>query len=101
MYNLPSGLARAGQFGDTFGAVTALFTGVGFVATAAIIFIQLRDIKRREAERNETIKRREKERNETESLQRRVTTMSMVYDLENEFGSERMRTLRHIACDFS
>jgi len=90
MYNLPSGLARAGQFGDTFGAVTALFTGVGFVATAAIIFIQLRDIKRRE-----------KERNETESLQRRVTTMSMVYDLENEFGSERMRTLRHIACDFS
>jgi hypothetical protein len=79
----------AGTFGDAFGFLTALFTGVGFVATAAIIFTQLEDIKRRE-----------KERSEKERLQRRVTTMSMVYDLENEFGSERMRMQRHIACAF-
>jgi hypothetical protein len=82
-------LDEAGQIGDTFGAVTAYFTAVGFVGTALIVIVELQNIKQRQ-----------KERIEAERLQRRVTTMSMVYDLENEFGSKRMRMLRHIASGF-
>jgi hypothetical protein len=83
------GLSGAAKFGDTFGFVTALFTGIGFVGIAATIFTQLQDLKRQEEERNKGL-----------IIQRRITTMKMVFAMENEFESERMRKLRYIACDY-
>ena len=36
--------AAYGQFGDTFGAFTALFTGVAFVAVALTLYLQMREM---------------------------------------------------------
>jgi hypothetical protein len=39
------GLGKAAKFGDLFGFVTALFTGIGFVGLAATLFTQLQGLK--------------------------------------------------------
>lgn len=83
------GLSGAAKFGDLFGFVTALFTGIGFVGVAATIFTQLHDLRRQEEERTKE-----------QVLQRRMTTMNMVSDMEREFESDRMRKLRYIACRY-
>jgi hypothetical protein len=83
------GLGGAAKFGDMFGFITALFTGIGFVGIAATIFTQLQDIKRQEEERTKE-----------QVLQRRINTMKMVSDMEHEFESERMRKLRYKACRY-
>lgn len=83
------GLGGAAKFGDMFGFVTALFTGIGFVGVAATIFTQLHGLKRQEEERTKE-----------QALQRRMTTMKMVADMEREFESDKMRKLRYTACRY-
>ena len=83
------GLSGAAKFGDLFGFVTALFTGIGFVGVAATIFTQLHDLKRHEEERTKE-----------QILQRRMTTMNMVSDMEREFESDEMREARYKACRY-
>jgi hypothetical protein len=65
----------AGVFGDTFGFVTAFFTGVGFIGIAATIFAEL-------------------QARETETA---VASMNMVYAMDDRFSTDAMRTSRRIA----
>jgi uncharacterized membrane protein len=81
VYNLNS----AGAFGDTFGFVTAFFTGVGFIGIVATILAQNRQL---QSEVNE------------QKRQHAATSMNVVTMMEDRFDADRMRIKRHMACSF-
>ena len=78
-------LGSAGAFGDTFGFVTAFFTGVGFIGIVATILAQNRQL---QAEVNE------------QKRQHAATSMNVVTIMEDRFDTDRMRVKRHMACGF-
>jgi hypothetical protein len=49
-------ISKAGTFGDSFGALTSLFTGLGFVGLLATIFLQREELKLNRQELEETRK---------------------------------------------
>jgi hypothetical protein len=86
-----NGLGRAGQFGDTFGFVTALFTGVGFVGIVATILFQLEDFKRRTRESTEA----QQQYAQAQRQATAVTSADLMLRLTEYFNSDRFLRVRH------
>jgi hypothetical protein len=82
-FQLGQGGSRvAGEFGDTFGVLTAFFTGAGFVGGGLAIFSQLQNLRREE------------------DLELLATTMRTVNEMDSYFDTDRMRNLRCVASNF-
>lgn len=67
-----------GQFGDSFGTLNTLFTGLAFAGVAVTLYWQLRDRREREEER-------ENERRERESLRAQTNREKYEADFEARF----------------
>jgi hypothetical protein len=76
------GAPKAGEFGDTYGALTAFFTGAGFVGAGIAIFSQLQ------------------KQSVDEERARYATTMRTVNEMDGYYNNDRMRKLRCVASSF-
>jgi hypothetical protein len=56
----PTTLAKLGTYGDMFGALTCLFTGLGFVGAGYAVVLQLRALRHQQDEMERAAKEREK-----------------------------------------
>jgi hypothetical protein len=83
------GVHEAGSYGDIFGALTAFFTGAGFVGGGIAIFSQLQNLRRQEERMSDE-----------EKLELYAITMRTVNEMESYFNTDRMRKLRCVASGF-
>jgi hypothetical protein len=113
----PDVIAARGQFGDMFGFITALFTGLGFAGIAVTLYAQWRtlDYQSREAVSREQERTKSqnylaeqlkllKESTEAETravkMQRSSTSIDVLTRLFEKFDSKELRNSRYLASKY-
>ncbi|WP_068318915.1 hypothetical protein [Polycladidibacter hongkongensis] len=80
--------AERGTFGDSFGAVNALFSGLAFIGLAIAIILQRQELAIVKAERADTqriLEQQTQELQETKKARRLTTTLSQINSFRSDF----------------
>jgi len=94
LQNYVSGLDRQGQFGDMFGALTALFSGLAFVGMITAVVLQTKELGFQREELALTRQELVGSRNAQEDIakhQRNAISLQVILPLMDEVGGDQMR----------
>ena len=100
------GIAARGQFGDTFGFITALFTGLGFAGVAVTLYAQWSTLKYQTTTQDYLAEQIELLRESTEAetravyMQRSATSMDILTRMRESFDRKELRKSRYVASKF-
>jgi hypothetical protein len=99
-------MAARGQFGDTFGFITALFTGLGFAGVAVTLYAQWRTLISQTkaqgylAEQIKLLKESTDAETSAVHMQRSATSMDILTRMRETFDSKELRKSRYVASTF-
>lgn len=103
LQNYLSELDKQGQFGDMFGALTALFSGLAFAGMITAVVLQTRELGLQREELSLTrdeLKGSKKAQEEIAKHQRNAISLQVILPLMEEIGSDEMRQAIISIADF-
>jgi hypothetical protein len=99
-------MAARGQFGDMFGFITALFTGLGFAGVAVTLYAQWSTLVYQTeaqgylAEQIKLLKESTDAETSAVHMQRSATSMDILTRMRETFDSKELRKSRYVASTF-
>jgi hypothetical protein len=99
-------MAARGQFGDMFGFITALFTGLGFAGVAVTLYAQWSALSYQTkaqgylAEQIKLLKESTDAETSAVRMQRSATSMDILTRMRETFDSKELRKSRYVASTF-